>query len=97
MSTRETPRVLAARLGFKPLASQPGSYFRTLPSFFDAKPVGLILTIHRGRQIGVYQYSLVTDGGATTVRGAGDYFDIDRSLFVAMVLHEKHELSKEAT
>lgn len=78
------------------MKSQPGSYFRAVPSYAEGKPVGLILTLHRGRQTGTYAFSIVTDGGATTVRNVGDYFTIDRAIFVALVLHEKHELGKEA-
>ena len=92
--SRETPRTLAARLGFLPLKSQPGSYFKAEKSYFDGSPVGLILTLHRGRQVGTYQFSLVTDGGKTVVHDVGDYFSIDRAIFAVMVLHEKHMLEE---
>lgn len=89
-----TPRLLAISQGFMPLGD--GSYFKAEPSLFDRSPVGLILEIHRGRVPGQYQFSITTDGGASVVRSIGAAAEIERATVVLLVLHERHELRKEA-
>lgn len=94
--SKETAGTLARKLGFTPLPSQPGSYFKQETSYAERKPVGLLLHIARARQPGTFHWALATDGGATTVRGIGAAAEIERGIFVALVKHEAHELRKEA-
>lgn len=93
--SKETAGTLARRLGFTPLKSS-GSYFKSEPSLFDGKPVGLMLSIARASVPGKFHYALVTDGGKTVVRGIGAGHEIERHVTVALILHEAHELRKEA-
>lgn len=94
--SKETAGTLARKMGFSPLRSQPGSYFKSEPSLFDGKPVGLILSIVRARSLGKFHFSIATDGGATAARGMGAAHEIERCIFAALVMHEAHELRKEA-
>lgn len=96
MASRETAGTLAKRLGFAPLGKQQGTYFKTEPSYFDGKPVGLILHIARATTPGRFHYALSTDGGSTRTRGIGAAPEIEQSIFVILVMHEAHELRKEA-
>ena len=92
--SRVTPGTTARAAGFTVLGNQ--QFFRSVPSLYDGKPVGLILHIVRSRAPGQFQFSLSTDGGKTVVYGTGIAGDIETAVQTALIMHEVHEFRKEA-
>lgn len=90
-----TPAHVARQAGFV-TALPHHEWFKVEPSLRDREPVGLILRIRRSRHPGQFVFSVRTDGDAVHVPGTGIAGDIEKAVVTALVMHEKHELGKEA-